>query len=247
MPIDLKKEAEQLEKYWSPKVLGQVNDQYVKVAKLKGELTWHKHDLEDELFLVLAGNLRIEYEDHFVDLAPGEFHVVPKGRMHNPTCESECLIALIETTTTQHTGEVIIDRTRSVASQLGESLERSWDRRSEMPAAERESFSINVSLVIAVIVGVLHYAVSGIPRQFEDVYDGFGAELPLITSFLIDSPFYFWIVPVLVVACMMLNHFGHIGRVATLLVSIFGTLASYVILMIGLYYPIFLLGGVSAG
>lgn len=121
MPIDLHREARKLEEYWSPKVLGQVNDQYIKVAKLKGELTWHKHDLEDELFLVLAGQLRIEYEDHCVDLQAGEFHIVPKGRMHNPTCENECLIALIETTTTAHTGDVIIDKTTSIAKQLGES------------------------------------------------------------------------------------------------------------------------------
>lgn len=120
MPIDLKKEAEKLTEYWSPKVLGQVNDQYVKVAKLKGELTWHKHDLEDELFLILAGSLRIEYEDHFVDLNAGEFHVVPRGRMHNPTCDGECLIALIETTTTQHTGDLVIGKTKSLAEQLGD-------------------------------------------------------------------------------------------------------------------------------
>ncbi len=118
MSINLKQEAELLESYWSPKVLGQVNDQYVKVAKLKGDLTWHKHDAEDELFLVLAGHLTIEYEDRFVELEPGDFHIVPRGTMHNPTCENECLVALIETTTTKHTGDVVVEKTKSISSQL---------------------------------------------------------------------------------------------------------------------------------
>ena len=118
MSINLKQEAESLESYWSPKVLGQVNDQYVKVAKLKGDLTWHKHDEEDELFLVLAGHLTIEYEDRFVELEPGDFHIVPKGTMHNPSCANECLVALIETTTTKHTGDVVVEKTRSISAQL---------------------------------------------------------------------------------------------------------------------------------
>ena len=116
--INLKREAEKLPSYWSPKVLGQVNDQYVKVAKLKGNLTWHKHDEEDELFLVLAGTLRIEYEDHFVDLQQGDFHIVPRATMHNPICENECLVALIETTTTKHTGDVVVAKTKSISAQL---------------------------------------------------------------------------------------------------------------------------------
>ena len=118
LSMNLKQEAESLQSYWSPKILGQVNDQYIKVAKLKGDLTWHKHDTEDELFLVLAGNLRIEYTDHFVDLAQGDFHVVARGTMHNPTCENECLIALIETTTTRHTGDVVVEKTKSISAQL---------------------------------------------------------------------------------------------------------------------------------
>ncbi len=118
MSINLKQEAELLESYWSPKILGQVNDQYVKVAKLKGDLTWHKHDAEDELFLVLAGHLTIEYEDRFVELEPGDFHIVPRGTMHNPTCENECLVALIETTTTKRTGDVVVEKTKSISSQL---------------------------------------------------------------------------------------------------------------------------------
>ena len=116
---NLRQEAARLDDYWSPRIVGQVNDQYVKVARLKGDLTWHKHDDEDELFLVLEGSLRIEYEDHAVDLQEGDFHVVPRGVLHNPVCDRECLIALIETVTTQHTGDRMTARTRSIEEQLG--------------------------------------------------------------------------------------------------------------------------------
>ena len=117
--MNLRNEAERLEKYWTPRVVGQINDQYVKVAKLKGELAWHKHESEDEMFLVLEGRLRIEYEGKpAVHLSEGEFHIVPKGVMHNPVCEEECLIALIEPVTTRHTGELVLDRTVPIEEQL---------------------------------------------------------------------------------------------------------------------------------
>jgi len=117
--LNLKDEAAALKDYWSPRILAQVNDQYVKVAKLKGALAWHKHDEEDELFLVLEGELRIEYEDRVVTLGPGDFHVVPRGAMHNPVCDKECLIALIETVTTKHTGDTKTAKTKSIDEQLG--------------------------------------------------------------------------------------------------------------------------------
>lgn len=116
--MNLLKAATALKEHWSPAVVGRVNDQYVKVAKLKGEFTWHQHDDEDEMFLVLAGELTIEYADHAVVLGPGDFHVVPRATQHNPHCTNECLVALIETVTTQHTGEVVHDLTRSVEIQL---------------------------------------------------------------------------------------------------------------------------------
>ena len=116
--LNLKQEAAALQDYWSPRILGQVNDQYVKVAKLKGDLAWHKHDKEDEMFLVLEGNLRIEYEDRVVKLGAGDFHVVPRGAMHNPMCDEECLIALIETVTTNHTGDTQTAKTKSIDDQL---------------------------------------------------------------------------------------------------------------------------------
>ena len=117
--MNLKKRAASVTGLWSPEVVGRVNDQFVKVAKVKGELAWHKHDAEDEMFLVLEGALRIEYEDRVVNLGEGDFHIVPKGTMHNPTCEAECLIALIETTTTEHTGDVKTEKTKSIEAQIG--------------------------------------------------------------------------------------------------------------------------------
>ena len=118
--VNLFKELELVDDHWSPRIIGQVNDQYIKVAKLKGALTWHKHDEEDELFYVLRGQLIIEYESDRVVLNEGDFHVVRKGAMHNPVAEEECWIALIETVTTKHTGDVVTDRTKSLEQQLGE-------------------------------------------------------------------------------------------------------------------------------
>lgn len=112
-------EAGRLEELWSPRVLARVNDQYVKVAKVKGTLTWHTHANEDELFYVLQGRLRLELEgDRAVELNPGEFYVVPKGVRHNPVAEEECLLLLVETVTTEHTGDVVMEKTRSIAEQL---------------------------------------------------------------------------------------------------------------------------------
>lgn len=119
--MNLKKRAASLTDFWSPEIVGRVNDQFVKVAKVKGELAWHKHEAEDEMFLVLEGALRIEYEDRVVNLGEGDFHIVPKGAMHNPTSEAACLIALIETTTTQHTGDVKTEKTKSIEAQIGKS------------------------------------------------------------------------------------------------------------------------------
>jgi quercetin dioxygenase-like cupin family protein len=91
----------------------------VKVAKVKGELVWHKHDEEDELFQVVKKRLVIQFEGgREAVLNPGEFCVVPKGVMHNPVAEEECWIVLIETMTTKHTGDVVTERTRSIEEQL---------------------------------------------------------------------------------------------------------------------------------
>ncbi len=105
--------------HWSPKVVGRVNDQYVKVAKVRGQLAWHKHDDEDELFQVVRGRLRIQFEDGAETVVEaGEFCVVPKGVLHNPVADEECWIVLVETVTTKHTGDVETPLTRSIEQQL---------------------------------------------------------------------------------------------------------------------------------
>ncbi|AOJ71104.1 MULTISPECIES: cupin domain-containing protein [Burkholderia] len=104
--------------YWSPRVVGRVNDQYVKVAKLKGEFTWHKHADEDEMFHVVYGSLRIRFEDRDVVLNAGDFCIVPKHTMHNPVAGEACGIALIETVATLHTGDTPRPLAKSIDAQL---------------------------------------------------------------------------------------------------------------------------------
>jgi mannose-6-phosphate isomerase-like protein (cupin superfamily) len=111
--------AEKLVEHWSPRVVAEVDDSYVKVAKVRGTLTWHSHEAEDELFLVLKGALRIEMEDRVLTLKAGELFVVPKGVRHNPVADEECHILLFERKSTAHTGDVVTDRTRSISEQLG--------------------------------------------------------------------------------------------------------------------------------
>lgn len=119
--IDFAAELELVEDHWTPRVVGQVNDQYVKVAKLLGELVWHAHEAEDEMFIVLSGRLRIQLpDDQEVVLTPGQFYVVPRGVQHNPIAEEEVHIVLIETVTTAHTGDVIVERTVAIERQLGD-------------------------------------------------------------------------------------------------------------------------------
>jgi mannose-6-phosphate isomerase-like protein (cupin superfamily) len=110
--------AASLTEFWSPRVVAEVDDTYVKVAKVLGTFTWHAHEHEDELFLILKGRLRIEMEDGAVELNEGDVYVVPKGVRHNPVAEEECHVLLIERKSTLHTGDVVTAQTRSIAEQL---------------------------------------------------------------------------------------------------------------------------------
>ena len=116
--VSPKNVASMLTELWSPRVIAEVDDAYVKVAKVQGSLAWHSHENEDELFLVLKGRLRIELEDRTLDLKEGEMFVVPKGVSHNPVADEECYIMLIERKSTLHTGDLATDKTRSLAEQL---------------------------------------------------------------------------------------------------------------------------------
>ncbi len=110
--------AASLTELWSPRVVAELDDSYVKVAKVHGSLAWHSHDDEDELFFILKGSLTIEMEGRTVVLNEGESFVVPKGVRHNPIAENECHLMLIERKSTLHTGSEVTDKTRSLADQL---------------------------------------------------------------------------------------------------------------------------------
>ena len=96
---------------WSPKVVGELNGQMVKVVKFLGPFVWHHHDDEDELFYVIRGRFRMEFRDHAVDVAQGEFIIVPRGVEHRPVADQEVEVMLFEPATTLNTGNVRNDRT----------------------------------------------------------------------------------------------------------------------------------------
>ncbi len=96
---------------WSPKIVGELNGQHVKVVKLQGPFVWHHHEAEDELFLVLHGHLRMEFRERTVDVKPGEFIIVPRGVEHRPVAEEEVHVLLFEPASTLNTGNVRGERT----------------------------------------------------------------------------------------------------------------------------------------
>jgi len=92
--------------HWNPKIIGELNGQEVKLAKLKGEFIWHDHANEDELFFIVKGVLKLEFRDKTIELHPGEMLVVPKGVEHKPIAEEEVWVMLFEPASTKHTGDV---------------------------------------------------------------------------------------------------------------------------------------------
>lgn len=90
--------------HWSPKIVGELNGQHVKLVKIKGEFVWHKHDYEDEMFLVIKGSFRMEYRDKFVDVNENEFIIIPRGVEHRPVADEEVSIMLFEPASTLNTG-----------------------------------------------------------------------------------------------------------------------------------------------
>ena len=99
------------QEYWSPKIAGELNDSYLKLAKLKGEFVWHHHEAEDELFLVVKGRLVIKLRDRDISLDEGEFVIIPRGVDHCPVAEEEVHVLLLEPKSTVNTGNVENERT----------------------------------------------------------------------------------------------------------------------------------------
>lgn len=109
--IDLADKLSQFDEYWSPRIVGEVNDSYVKLAKLNGEFVWHSHEHEDELFLVVKGRLTIRFRDKDVHLEEGQMIIVEKRVEHQPVAESEAHVLIVEPKSTLNTGDVVNDRT----------------------------------------------------------------------------------------------------------------------------------------
>ena len=110
-PMNLQEKLSKFSEHWSPKIVAQMNDYHLKLAKVQGEFVWHDHPETDEVFLVVKGKLDIHFRDGMITLNEGEMYVVPKGVEHKPVAESECHILLIEPAGTVNTGDAVSDRT----------------------------------------------------------------------------------------------------------------------------------------
>ena len=109
--VNLKQAFDRFDEFWSPRIAGEINDAYVKLVKVKGEFVWHHHAAEDELFLVVKGRLLIKLRDSDIQLAEGEFAIIPKGVEHLPIAAEEAHVLLLEPKSTLNTGDVRSDRT----------------------------------------------------------------------------------------------------------------------------------------
>ena len=110
-PVNIAEKFSKIPEYWKPYIAAELNGQYVKLDKLKGEFVFHHHDNEDELFLVVKGTLRMRFRDHEAVVREGEFLIVPRGIEHLPSADEEVHIILLEPKTTLNTGNVENERT----------------------------------------------------------------------------------------------------------------------------------------
>ena len=105
MKINLKEKYSKFKKYWSPRIIAEMNDYQFKLAKIKGEFIWHDHKHTDETFIVIEGEMTLKFRDHEVKLSKGEMYVVPKGVEHKPVAKNECKILVVEPKGVINTGE----------------------------------------------------------------------------------------------------------------------------------------------
>ena len=110
--VNIQQKLSLFTEHWSPKIVGELNGQHVKLVKFKGEFVWHKHDHEDELFYVVKGSFNMEYRDKTITVNENEFLIVPKGVEHRPVAEQEVSVMLFEPATTLNTGDAISDLTK---------------------------------------------------------------------------------------------------------------------------------------
>lgn len=116
--VNLAEKFKLFQDYWSPKIVGELNECYLKVVKFKGEFIWHHHDLEDEMFLVIKGRMVMKLPDRDVQLEEGEFIIIPRGVEHMPLAHEEVEVLLIEPKTTLNTGNVKNSRTVEVLEEI---------------------------------------------------------------------------------------------------------------------------------
>jgi len=109
--INLEESFTKLQECWKPAILGEINDSYVKLAKLDGEFVWHHHEIEDEFFFVVKGTLRMQFREEVLVLQEGECVIVPHGVEHKPIADTEVHVLLFEPKTTINTGNIHCDRT----------------------------------------------------------------------------------------------------------------------------------------
>jgi mannose-6-phosphate isomerase-like protein (cupin superfamily) len=116
--VTLDEKFAQFSEHWSPKIVGELNGQMVKLAKFRGAFEWHHHAAEDEMFLVHRGSFRMEFRDRVLTLNAGDFLIVPRGVEHRPVADQEVEVILFEPATTLNTGNVTSERTREVVDRL---------------------------------------------------------------------------------------------------------------------------------
>ena len=109
--VNIAQKFSQFDEHWSPKILGEINESYVKAVRFQGEFVWHHHDNEDEMFLVVEGRMRMKFRDHEEVVSPGEFIIVPRGVEHLPVADEEAQVLLFEPKSTLNTGNVTNERT----------------------------------------------------------------------------------------------------------------------------------------
>ncbi|MEM7551325.1 MAG: cupin domain-containing protein [Bacteroidota bacterium] len=112
LALNLIEKFDSISEYWSPKIVAELNGQYVKIAKIKGEFVWHNHQNEDELFYVLKGEMHLHFKENTINLKKGEMYTVPKGIEHKPEAPEECWIMMFEPKETLNTGSTQSEMTR---------------------------------------------------------------------------------------------------------------------------------------
>jgi len=116
--VNIEEKLDTFSDHWNPRIIGELNGQYVKAVKLKGEFVWHHHDNEDELFLVIKGTLKMEFRDRIEEVNEGEFIIVSRGVEHKPVANEEVHILLFEPTSTLNTGNVENEKTRKTLERI---------------------------------------------------------------------------------------------------------------------------------